>query len=201
MWLDLEPFHTQVVDYQFYFPRPGKFAHFPVHVAKAETLAAVGAPVTFNVVDKPSKLDTDSWDYVSQNGSDDQIIALLERENVRVLDLEKIAYRMKDKAFFDKVLALLNARHIYQPTLWSYGLFHNDVSAAREYLTDIDSVVNECCRPIDSPLLPSDPVVRDQYQHLEYKPLINARAHALGPDPADRQSAYFTNISALSQSY
>ena len=31
-----------------------------------------------------------------------------------------------------------------------------------------------------SPLLAIDPVARRTYEHLEYKPLVNARAHALG---------------------
>src|SRR6266851_3439798 len=38
----------------------------------------------------------------------------------------------------------------------------------------------ECGGPIDSPLLTIDPVARTQYEHLEYKPLVNARAHSLG---------------------
>jgi hypothetical protein len=179
-WLDLEPFQTRIVDFQFYFPRPGQFAHFPVHVAKAETLVATASPFTFNVVEKPTKLDTESWEYVSQNGSDEQVLAMMERENINALDLEKIAFRMKNKEFFHSALTLINARHAYHPTLWSYGLFHNSVPEAREYLTHMDGIVNECGGPIESPLLVVDPVIRHQYEHLEYKPLINARAHSLG---------------------
>ena len=41
--LDLEPYRTQTLDYFFYFPAPGKFAHFPVHVAKNEQLVAAAA--------------------------------------------------------------------------------------------------------------------------------------------------------------
>jgi len=43
-----------------------------------------------------------------------------------------------------------------------------------------DQIVAECGGPITSPLLTIDPVQRHQYEHLEYKPLVNARAHALG---------------------
>ncbi len=82
--LDLEPYHTQIVDYQFYFPKAGQYAHFPVHVAKAETLVAAATAFTFNVVDKPTKLDTESWDYVSQNGTPEQVAAMIEpREHQR----------------------------------------------------------------------------------------------------------------------
>src|SRR5262249_951465 len=34
--------------------------------------------------------------------------------------------------------------------------------------------------PLVSPILTIDPVARYQYEHLEYKPLVNARAHSLG---------------------
>ncbi len=178
--LDLEPYRTQTIDFLFYFPRPGPYAHFPVHVAKAETLAAYATPFAFNVVAKPTRVDTEAWAYVSQHGSAEQVLAFLNRENVHALDLGKIAFRMRDRDFFTATLALLRERHVYQPTLWSYGIFHNDTSAAREFLTNADQIVNECGGPIVSPLLSVDPIVRHQHEHLEYKPLVNARAHSLG---------------------
>ena len=42
--LDLEPYRTQTIDYLFYFPRPGRFVHFPAHVARNEQLVAAAAP-------------------------------------------------------------------------------------------------------------------------------------------------------------
>jgi hypothetical protein len=114
--LDLEPYRTQTVDYLFYFPRAGRFVHFPARVAKYEALVASTPPMTFEVVDKPTKPDTESWDYVSQNGTNEQVLAFLNRENTSALDLDKIAFRMRDKAFFVSVVDLLRSRHVYQPT-------------------------------------------------------------------------------------
>ncbi|HMF12438.1 MAG TPA: hypothetical protein VKE94_09035, partial [Gemmataceae bacterium] len=179
--IDLEPYHTQTLDYFFYFPKSGRFNHFPVHVAKNEALVASAEPFVFNVVDKPSKLDTESWEYVSQDGTAEQVVQFLNRENVHALDLTKIAFRMKDKDFFQTVTQLLQERHAYQPTLWSYALLHNVVPAAREFLLHTDQIVTECGGPIAGPLLTVDPVARHMYEHLEYKPLVNARAHSLGP--------------------
>ncbi|HEX3151724.1 MAG TPA: hypothetical protein VHR66_26870 [Gemmataceae bacterium] len=178
--VDLEPYHTQTIDYFFYFPKPGRFTHFPVHVAKNEQYIASGGPFTFDVVAKPTKLDTQSWEYISQNGTSDEVLAFLNRENVRALNLDKIAFRMRDRAFFESVTTLLNDRHLYHPTLWSFGLYHGDVAIARQFLLNADNIVNESGGPIDSTLLTINPVDRHQYEHLEYKPLVNARAHALG---------------------
>ena len=178
--LDLEPYHTKTIDYAFYFPQPGQFAQFPVHVAKNEQFVIAAKPVTFNVVATATQLDTTSWDYVSQNGTGDEVLAFLSRENVRALNLDKIAFRMRDRPFYESVLKLLAERHLYQPTLWSYGLFHADVPVARQYLLHLDHFVATCGGPIESPLIGIDPVARHTYEHLEYKPLVNARAHALG---------------------
>lgn len=178
--VDLDPYRTQLLDFYFYFPLPGRFAHFPVHVAKNEQLVAAAAPFIFNVVAKPTKLDTESWDYISQNGTSEQVIAYLNRENVSALNLELIAWRMKDKAFYAAVLPLLAARHLYQPTLWSYALLHNDPAGVQQYLQHRPEISGLVGGPIRSPLLNLDPVARHEYEHLEYRPLVNARAHSLG---------------------
>jgi 5-hydroxyisourate hydrolase-like protein (transthyretin family) len=178
--LDLEPYHTQTIDYLFYFPKAGRFGQLPVQVAKNESLVAAAAPFTFEVVEKPTKLDTESWAYVSQNGTNEQVLAFMNRENVHALNLDMIAFRMRDKEFFQSVIQLLNERHDYNSTLWSYGVYHNIIPGAREFLMHADSIVAECGGPIVSPLLVVDPVARYAYQHLEYKPLVNARAHSLG---------------------
>ena len=52
--LDLEPYRTATVEYQFYFPKPGQFVHFPVHVAKAEQFVIATAATTFTVDRKAS---------------------------------------------------------------------------------------------------------------------------------------------------
>jgi hypothetical protein len=90
--VDLEPYRTQTIDTFFYFPLPGKYAQFPVHVAKNEVLLAAGPQATFQVVAKPTRVDTASWDHISQNGSSDEVIAYLERENAQGLDLDKMAF-------------------------------------------------------------------------------------------------------------
>ncbi|MDT7785206.1 MAG: hypothetical protein QOF58_3625, partial [Pseudonocardiales bacterium] len=178
--VDLEPYRTHTVDYLFYFPQPGKFTHFPAHVAKSEHVVAAAAPIAVEVLEKPRTLDTASWDYVSQFATDDEVLAMMNRENCSALNLEKIAFRMRDNLFYQKVITLLRARHVFNATLWSYGLFHNDPGVAREYLPHVDSLVAQCGGSITSPLLSIDPVERHAYEHLEYKPLVNARAHALG---------------------
>ncbi len=178
--ITLEPYHTETFDYHFYFPVAGQYPHFPVHVAREETLIAAAAPITLNVVDKATKIDTESWDYVSQQGSDADVLSFLDRQNVHGLPLDRIAWRMRDPKIFAEVITRLKPRHVYNHTLWSYALFHNVPTAAREFLQHADQIVNETGGRLRSTLLAVNPVTRRSYEHLEYKPLVNARAHALG---------------------
>lgn len=178
--ISLEPYNTQTLEYHFYFPGAGEFPHYPVHVAKNGKLLANAEPFTLNVVEKLSKIDRESWDYVSQHGSDDDVLKYLQQNNLHRTKLDRIAFRMKDKAYFARVTQLLARRHAYDQTLWSYGIKHNEPAAVSQYLQHAGGFVNQCGSYIDSPLLTIDPVARKAYQHLDYRPLVNARAHALG---------------------
>jgi len=179
-YIVLEPYRTQTFDSFFYFPAAGGFDHYPVHVARRGELVAFARPATLKVVSQLTKVDKTSWDFVSQNGGRDEVLAYLRDNNVNRLDLGLIAWRARDKAFFKAVVELLARRHVYNQTLWSYGIKHNDPPAVREYLKHSGSFVGQCGRTLDSPLLTIDPVVRKTYQHIEYWPLVNARAHAFG---------------------
>jgi hypothetical protein len=175
----LEPYATGKFDFYFYFPTAAdqNYAHFPVHTAKSGAIIAWADPFSFKVVDKLSKVDTASWDYVSQMGSSEEVVAFLEQNNLNRLNLERIAWRMRDAAFFQKAIALLSGRHHYDGTLYSYALHHNDLAAMQQYLKHTALALPG---GIVSTPLTIDPVETHEYQHLEYSPLVNARAHQLG---------------------
>lgn len=180
----LDPYGTQKLEYYFYFPMTSgeeTFAHYPVHVAKNEKHIAWADPFRFNVVDKLSRIDEASWDYVSQFGSNRDVFAYLGENNVNRLDLDRIAWRAReDDAFLRRVVDLLSSRHVYNSTLWSYGIYHHITPVARQFLMHADDFLGQSGSYIDCELVTIDPVERRSYQHLEYSPLVNARAHRLG---------------------
>ncbi len=177
--INLQPYHTQTLEYYFYFPAAGNYEHYPVHVAKREEAIAFAKPVTLKVVNELSKIDKNSWQYISQHGSEDDVIDYLNANNVHAIDLGKIAWRMRDKAFFQRAVPLLAKRHAYHHTLWSYGIYHNDVPPIRQYMAHSEGFLRQCGQYLVSPLATIDPVTRHWYQHMEYDPLVNARAHQL----------------------
>jgi len=179
--LTLEPYSTQAIVYHFYFPKEGDFLHYPVHVSRNGRLIANVDPQPMHVLLTPSSVDTASWDYISQNGNEQDVVNFLNANNINRTNLDRIAWRMRDRDFFGTIRELLRARHAYNNTLWGYAVMHNDVDAMREFLQHQDGFVAQCGAYIDAPLLTIDPVIRKSYQHMEYKPLVNARAHRLGP--------------------
>ena len=178
--LVLEPYNVHALEYSFYFPAAGEFSHYPVHVSSGEALVAFVPPVPFTVVDKPSRPDEQSWAAVSQEGTDEQVLEYLDTHNVESLDLDLVAWRMKDAAMFRKVTEKLAARHRFQPTLWSYGLMHNDPDAIRTWLSHQNGFVSELGGRLQGGLMPVDSIARRSYEHLEYAPLVNARQFQLG---------------------
>lgn len=179
--LDLAAFSTKTFEYAFYFPTAGGFDHYPAHVSADEKVLAVADPVAFKVIDRPADVDKNSWEFVSQNGTEDQVIEFLNQNNVLRLALDKIAFRMKDKDFFARAIETLRNRYVYNHVLWSYAIKHNDVAAIREYMTHASTIASNCGRYFRSELLELNPIERDWYQHKEYWPLVNDRAHQLGP--------------------
>jgi len=175
----LQPYKTETVEYLFYFPKIGKFPHFPAHIANSDKLLGYSTGNVLNVVNKLTTINKTSWEYISQNGSNDDVFSYLETHNLNRIDLEKIAFRMKDKDFFDMTIKLLNKYHTYNNTLWSYSVFHNDDKIIPKFL-ETTRFPQSCGEYIKSDLLNINPVENLSYQHLEYNPLINARVYKIG---------------------
>jgi hypothetical protein len=178
--LVLEPFATERIAYSFYFPNAGEAPHFPAQVARNGELAAAAAPEVLRVVSRLPVVDAASWPHVSQQGDAAQVLAYLGEHNLARVDLSRIAWRMRDRPFFDTALELLRARRAFDRTLWSYGVLHRDLQAVRELLDHEDGFLRRLGGWLDSPAVRVDPARRGWYEHLEYVPLVNARAHRLG---------------------
>jgi hypothetical protein len=171
---------TESIEYSFYFPTPGTFAHYPAHVSRSEEMVAAAEARTLTVVEDPTTVDTTSWAWVSQRATHDEVLAYLDAHNLEKLDLELMAWRLRDRGFYDRALALLTRRHVYHATLWGYALLHGDEAGLRERLLHEDGFLRRLGPWFESRLVKVDPVARRWYEHREYAPLVNARAHTLG---------------------
>lgn len=181
VYMQLEPFTTKRFEYYFYFPEVGSYQHYPVTVAERGEVAGGAKPFVFNVVKELSQIDKGSWAWISQHGSGDQVLGYLRDQNLHHIagSLEMIAWRMKDREFFERVIAVLRARYIYNATLWSYAIDYNVKAVIEEFLAQ-SGFNTKCGLWLESSLLKIDPVWDGRYEHLEYAPLVNPRAHQVG---------------------
>ena len=183
--MDLAPFATQELTTKFYFPEAGQFSHFGSQIAQkeegVEKLAIAIASSNLNVLAKPDSVDETSWVYIASWGTDAQVLAYLADANLSKTDLDLIAWRMADRVFYDKCIQQLSESGIFQNSLWAYSIKHNDTDRMQEYLERNSMILARVGAPFRSDLMQVDPVERLSVEHLDFRPLIVARTHMLGP--------------------
>jgi len=179
--VQLEPYSTHRLEIAFYFPASGQFMIYPAHLSKSGAVIAHADGLTFKVVDKPTSIDQTSWAWMSQWGEEAEVLKYLEKENLHAIDLAKIAWRCReDEKFFGKVLQILNVRGFYHPVIQGYSVEHNHKEGIAQLLLMQERFLDQCGVALSCDLITVNPVNRRRYEHLEYRPLINNRAHTLG---------------------
>lgn len=185
--IQVGPFGTAMFEFRFYFPSPSPrespgFVCHPASVTAAKRGTAQATALTFKVVERASNTDQKSWLHVSQNAKEEELFAFLNTHPLHDLDLGRIAWRCQEKTFFLRLYAFLKARHVWHPVIASYGLKHEDAASARDWLLQQEGFLSTCGPVLRSPLLTVDPVELNTYEHLEYAPLVNPRAHRSGSE-------------------
>lgn len=180
--LRLEPYSTSRREFYFYFPTVGSATQLPAVASIDMTAAARATYPVLPVVETPTHVDTGSWHYIAQYGSDDEVIAFLRTHNLYRISLTDIAFRMRDKAFYNRVCEVLEQRHVFDPTLWSYSIYHDDPARMPAYLAQ-SPIAARVGPIIQTDILTIDPFLARAYEHKEYAPLIHARTHQIGSRP------------------
>ncbi len=129
---------------------------------------------------KPESIDETTWDYVADWGSDEQVMEFLKKANLESIDLEAIAFRMQNKSFFMQVTEYLNAQGKFEASLWAYAVQHNEPKHIAQLIQANPQFVSQLGPQFVSPLVKIDVDEQMSYEHLDYKPLVVARAHRLG---------------------
>lgn len=178
--LELPPYSSQQVSYEFYFPESGTFEHYGAQISTNEGHVAAADSTSLKVLDAPENVDTSTWGYIAAWGSNEQVLEYLAKANLQQLDLTAVAWRVHDKSFFTKLTDMLRDGGRYDDTIWAYALKHNDANALREYLEQSAEVIRRVGPVFKSDLVSVDPSDRFLYQHFDFRPLVTARAHQLG---------------------
>ena len=74
----------------------------------------------------------------------------------------------------------MEIRHVYSEPIYRYAVLHNVAAPLATWLRERDDFLAQCGPYLDAKLLKIDPIERRAYEHLEYSPLVNQRAHRVG---------------------
>ena len=173
---ELKPYGVVMLELAFYFPTAGDFSVYPMQVSEDGIILADTKARTLRVSNDPAPVDAASWGVLANEGSNEEVLERLRTENLKTLDLSAIRWRLKDAAFFLAATRILRERLFFSRTVAAYGFRHNDVATIREYLENSERV-SQLGDWLDSPLLEVRPRVHDDWETLEFDPLVNARAH------------------------
>lgn len=180
----------------FYFPAVGDFPVYPMHVSEDGVVLSHTAPRTLRVSNNPASKDKASWGVLAAEASDEEVLNRLRSENLDTIHLKAIRWRLRDRAFFRSVTAILRERLHYSADVSSFGFLHNDSPALRDYMEN-SNLVRELGQWLDSPLLEIRPRIHLDWQSLEFDPLINPRAHRFTSSPRITHQAALSHYHAF----
>ncbi|GAA5482930.1 hypothetical protein [Haloferula sargassicola] len=191
---ELPPYGVLTFDLAFYFPEPGDFSTYPLHVAEGKTILATGPQRTLHVTADDPVEDKASWKVIARDGTDEDVLARLRSENLHAIDLSLIAWRLRERGFYNQVIATLRDRLMLPQSIARYAFLHGDTATMGAW---IEAEVFPQHLPsflslgdfLTSPVLDVRPTVHRGWQSLEFDPLVNPRAHQLGDNPRFHQDA------------
>lgn len=189
--LELAGYSMREMSVLFYFPSAEAAGrHNPAVAVTDGKVVGVAEASVCRVVEKPSKVDTASWRWISQNGTADEVIAFLGTANLSsdAVDLGKIGWRMKDDAFARRVFEALDRRGVFHEGLWLTNLSgRRRIADFRDRVRQLfmrrgmrSRLAKELGPSFHCSLVDIDPDETDLFEYAELWPLVNARAHALG---------------------
>lgn len=180
--IELPPYSTQQIQYSYYFPEAGTFEQYGACVSRDGRFVSRADSVQLQVKKEPASLDDKTWESIAEWGTDPQVLDFLRTNNLQQLDLSRIAFRMSDESFYQQALKILAEACLYEPVLWAYSVRHADVSQMEQLLQNHADFKNKLGSAFVSPLIELIPQEQLSYEHLDYKPLVVARIHQLGPE-------------------
>ena len=179
----LNSYSTTTFEYYFYFPHQGNFIQFPSNITIENKVVAVANECKFEVVEERTEVSNETFRDIMLSGDNDSIIEFLATANLykgeKGFNFSDILWMLKDKDFFLRVTDTLRNRKIYDDLIWKYSLHHKDYQTMKESIMKNNVLLPQTGTFFESDLIKCSPATSN-FRHLDYFPMINARAHKLG---------------------
>ena len=178
----LAPYGVVQLQLAFYFPAPGDYPAYPLHVSEGEQILAHAQPRTLRVSADAAPEDSASWLVIARDGTDEEVLNRLSTADLSSTNLAAIHWRLRDKNFFLKATAILRDRLRNEPGVFAYSILHNDPATLPDYIENT-SLGKNLGQWFSSKLISINPVTHHGWETMEFDPLVNARAHPFGDNP------------------
>ncbi|KAI9204038.1 uncharacterized protein BJ171DRAFT_582414 [Polychytrium aggregatum] len=183
--ISIQPYKTEIIQTQFYFPRPGQFTQFPIEAANQRNqIIAHGAPVSVSVIESVESQSAAGkpWKWIATEGTLKQAIDYLAntRNAIEESDLDWILWRLRRKDEYTAIVDTLRSRGEFHLPVWGYGIKHGVWQDAAEYL---EATISQASPDQWIWYGKESDRLRSTLPVVEYWPLINARVQALGKGP------------------
>lgn len=196
--LQLQPYTTEQLHFSFYFPEAGEFTCYPFHVSENDTVLASPQVTTMRVTSESTSSAEDFFYELADEGDAEKVLEFLRTKSLfdDNHDLYYILWRLKDRAFYDRVMAILNDRLFFHDDAFSFAFYHRDQANIRRYLEN-SSTVQAVGPWLDSPFLQVTAARDRNWFDQEFDPFINNRAHRLGAQdrlPLETAKAHYIKL-------
>jgi hypothetical protein len=181
--MKLGSYSTTTFEYYFYFPQPGSFIQFPSNITIGDKVVAVANECKFEVVLERNEASNETFRDIMLSGNKNSVIEFLSTANLskgdKGFNFNELLWMLKDKEFFIRVTDTLRNRKIYNVAIWNYAFYHKDPTTIRESIMNNSSILMKAGTFFESSLIRCSSETSG-FRHLDYFPMINARAHKLG---------------------
>ena len=191
----LAAFSTRTNEFYFYFPNSGKYTYCPACVTREGKKVHVQASSTeLTVLDEPpKKTELKSIKDILAQGSKEDILAFMRRENINNLKIflfDDIYWLLRDEQFYKECLQILKDKLIFDEVVWSYAIYHGDVPTLFEYLQSQSAKPSSttastliCLYFNNSSFKTTQVSLKlNFFKFLEYHPIVNPRFHQLSKE-------------------
>ena len=182
--MTLNPLSTQVSEFLFYFPAAGEYTCYPAAITKDGCLVSSAViPKTVKVYKTMPKKELKTMKDILSVGKTEDILNFMRTQNIvdkNIFKFEDIYWLLKDEKFYQEVCSILEERFIYDNTVYSFAVFHGDISRMRTYLSRAFQGKRITIRELDIYFVKNELFDIDDFKFREYYPLINPRVHDIG---------------------
>jgi len=176
---NVSSFHTESMEFFFYFPQPGSFGMYPSSVSRRDKVLSIAKETKMDVHPEMTIKKKDTIEQILLSGSKEDILTFIEQKNILnpiFFHFRDIYYLLKDSDFYRKLLSILRKKRVYDHTTWSFSLYHGDSDSFREYIQteNVQKTFQYNMKYFKSGVFKTEDA-----PFYEYFPLINPRVHQL----------------------